>query len=99
LAAGLVERGAFFAFFCLEGTFSELLAGGLGEAAFGAGLGDALDDGDDLSDDLGRETLALGLLLGAAFLLLHLGGRSFYSSSRLLSLGRGTFSADLFNRS
>jgi hypothetical protein len=41
----------FFAFFCLEGTFGELLArGGLWEAAFGDGLGDAFDNDGDLPD-------------------------------------------------
>jgi hypothetical protein len=67
LEAGLVERGAFFDFFCVEGTFSVLLAGGLGEAAFGAGLSEAFDDGGDLSEDLGDRfrpsPFFLGLLL------------------------------------
>jgi hypothetical protein len=68
LLAGLMERGVFFAFFCLGGSFSELLAGGLWEAAFGDGLGEAFDGGDgDLSEVLGERLRALLFFLGLLF--------------------------------
>jgi hypothetical protein len=61
-----VEHGVFFAFFCLDGTFKEDLdVEGVCEAAFGDGLGDALDG--DLSGTSGERLRPLPFFLGLLF--------------------------------
>jgi hypothetical protein len=53
--------------FLLSFARKALLAGGLWGAAFGAGLGDVLDDGGDLSDTSGERPRPLLFFLGLLF--------------------------------